>query len=143
MDLEFTKTPPATDFTSVPPGTYLCEIADVRAGATRSGEERWSFKLLVKEGEFAGRHAAWDSLVFSDRALPRVRRVFGALGFPTEGRVRVEPKDLEGRTAFVEVRPSEYRNALGETVRRNEVPYAGYRAVRKDDDPPRDDDVPF
>jgi hypothetical protein len=113
----------------VPAGTYLCEISDARAGTTRNGEERWSFRLVVKDGEFTGRHAAWDALVFSDRALPRVRRVFAALGLPTEGRVRVEPKDLEGRRAFVDVRPAEYKNALGEVIRRNEVPYSGYRPV--------------
>ncbi len=129
MELEFSKTEETKDFTSVPPGTYLCEVADVRAGVTRHGEERWSFQLTVKDGEHAGRLAAWDSLVFSERALPRVRRVFAALGLPTEGRVRVEPKDLEGRRAFVDVRPAEYRNELNEVIRRNEVPYSGYRAV--------------
>ena len=137
MELEFTNTEDVTDFTSVPAGTYLCEVAAARAGTTRSGEERWSFQLVVRDGEYAGRHAAWDSLVFSDRALPRVRRVFAALGLPTEGRVRVEPKDLEGKRAFVDVRPAEYKNDLGEVIRRNEVPYSGYRPV------PANGEMPF
>lgn len=129
MELEFSNSEDVTDFTSVPAGTYLCEVCDVRAGVTRNGEERWSFRLFVREGEYLGRQAAWDSLIFSERALPRVRRVFAALGLPAEGRVRVETKDLEGRRAFVDVRPAEYKNALGEVIRRNEVPYSGYRPV--------------
>ncbi|MEZ5966171.1 MAG: hypothetical protein R3F56_20205 [Planctomycetota bacterium] len=137
MELEFSDSDAVTDFTSVPPGTYLCEVSDVRPGVTRHGEERWSFRLTVREGEFAGRQAAWDSLTFGERALPRVRRVFAALGLPSEGRVRVEAKDLEGRRAFVDVRPTEYRNALGEVVRRNEVPYSGYRPL------PEPGQVPF
>jgi hypothetical protein len=137
MELEFSKSDEKTDFTSVPAGTYLCEVTDVRPSVTRQGEERWSFRLMVRDGEFVGRQAAWDSLMFTDRALPRVRRVFAALGLPSEGRVRVEPKDLEGRRAFVDVRPGEYTNELGEVVRRNEVPYAGYRPV------PAPGEVPF
>jgi hypothetical protein len=137
MELEFSNTEDVTDFTSVPAGTYLCEVSDTRAGVTRHGEERWSFRLVVCDGEYLGRQAAWDSLVFSERALPRVRRVFAALGLPTEGRVRVEPKDMEGRRAFVDVRPAEYKNDLGEVIRRNEVPYSGYRPV------PTPGEVPF
>jgi hypothetical protein len=137
MELEFTNTEDITDFTSVPAGSYLCDISDVRPGTTRTGEERWSYRLVVREGEYAGRHAAYDALVFSERALPRVRRVFAALGLPTAGRVHVEPKDLEGKRAFVEVRPAEYKNDLGEVIRRNEVPYAGYRAV------PANGEIPF
>jgi len=137
MELEFGNMPAVSDFISVPAGTYLCEITDVRAGVTRNGEERWSFRLVVKEGEYAGRHAAWDSLTFTPRALPRVRRVFAAIGLPSEGKVHVEPKDLEGRRAYVEVRPAEYRSDLGNVIRRNEVPYGGYRPV------PTPGDLPF
>jgi hypothetical protein len=55
--------------------------------------------------------------------------VFHALGLPATGRVRVDPADLEGRQAFVEVRPVEYTAPGGSTVRRNEVPYDGYRPM--------------
>src|SRR5688500_9666441 len=52
MELDFPNTEDVTDFVSVPAGTYLCEISDVRTGATRTGEERWSFRLVVRDGEF-------------------------------------------------------------------------------------------
>ena len=118
-----------SDFVTVPAGTYVCRIAEVRTGATRSGDVRWSMGLVVADGPHAGRVAAWDSLVFSVRALPRVRRVFAALGLPAAGSVHVEPADLVGLLASVEVRPTTYRAGDGSTVRRNEVPYDGWRAA--------------
>lgn len=129
MELNFDTSEELTDYVSVPAGTYLCAISDVRAGSTRNGDPRWSIRLVVVEGEYTGRQAAWDSLVFSARGRARVRRVFGALGLPNQGTVEVEPKDLEGCRALVEIRPVEYQNASGEAIRRNEVPYDGYRAL--------------
>jgi hypothetical protein len=139
------------DYTSIPAGTYLVQIAEVRAGYTRSGDERWGVRLVVAEGEFTGRLAAWDSLVFNAKCQARLRHVFAALGLPARGTVDVEPDDLVGRRAFVEIRPSEYASPGGETIRRNEVPYAGYRAVTGDgprdpsdgDERADDDGIPF
>lgn len=122
--------PGVEDYVTVPAGTYLCEVAEVRTGTTRHGAERWSLRLVVAEGEFVGRQAAWDGLSFTDRGQGRVRLVFRALGLPTEGLVDVKHQDLEGRRAFVEIRPSEYANPdTGRVVRRNEVPYDGYRSL--------------
>jgi len=117
------------DLTSVPPGTYLVQVAEVRPGFTRNGDERWGLRLVVAEGEFVGRLAAWDGLVFSTRGNARVRQIFEAMGLPASGKVSVQPTDLVGRQVFVEVRPSEYTPPGGERVKRNEVPYAGYRRV--------------
>lgn len=120
------------DFCTVPAGTYLCRIAEVRPGTTRVGDERWSLRLLVAEGQHVGKQAAWDSLVFSTRGRARARMVLKALGLPSTGRVQIEPGDLEGRVAMVEIRPAEYRTPSGDVLRRNEVPYDGYRAVAAD-----------
>jgi hypothetical protein len=127
MDIEFDAVERVSDFVTIPAGTYLCLVAEVRSGATRGGDERWSLRLVVAEGQHIGKQAAWDSLVFSNRGRARARQVFAALGLPAKGRVHVEPHDLEGRRALVEVRPAEYTNPTGEVVRRNEVPYDGYR----------------
>lgn len=137
MELDFDAETPLQDFVTVPPGVYLCRVAEVREGNTRAGDERWSLRLVVCEGEHNGRQAAWDNLVFSARGLGRVRRVLAALGLRTQGKVRVSPRDLEGRQAFVEVRPGEWKDQTGTTVRRNEVPYDGYRPVNGWPDEPR------
>jgi hypothetical protein len=129
MEFDFDASDRVSDFVTVPAGTYVCRVAEIRPGTTRAGDERWSLRLVVAEGQHVGKHAAWDSLVFSTRGRARARMVLQALGLPASGKVQIEPSDLEGRTALVEIRPSEYQNQAGEMVRRNEVPYDGYRAV--------------
>lgn len=118
---------PVADFVTVPAGIYRCRIDEVRGGTTRAGDERWSLRLTVAGGASDGRMAAWDSLVFSTRGRARARRVLESLGLPAAGRVTVEPADLLGRTAMVEVRPAEYLSPDGSIVRRNEVPYEGWQ----------------
>ncbi len=129
MELDLDAADNVTDFISVPAGTYLCSISEVREGKTRNGDARWSLRLTVTEGEYTGRFASFDSLVFSKRGLNRVRKVLAALGLPSKGRVEITPQDLEGKKAFVEVRPSEYVTPSGDTIRQNEVPYDGYRPM--------------
>jgi uncharacterized membrane protein YgcG len=128
MEIDFNAKDAISDFISVPAGTYLCRIAEVRTGTTRAGDDRWSLRLVVAEGQHVGKQASWDSLVFSVRGRTRARTILHALGLPSKGRVQLTPEDLEGCTALVEVRPSEYESPSGQVIRRNEVPYDGYRA---------------
>ncbi|MFO1076222.1 MAG: DUF669 domain-containing protein [Planctomycetota bacterium] len=129
MEIDFDASDRVSDYVTIPAGTYVCRIAEVRTGTTRGGDERWSLRLAVAEGVHVGKQAAWDSLVFSTRGRARARLVMQALGLPASGKVNIEPADLEGRSALVEIRPSEYQNSAGEMIRRNEVPYDGYRAL--------------
>ena len=120
------------DYTTVPRGRYVCRIADVRVGKTRNDDERWSWSLIVDNGsEYDGKLAAWDSIVWSSRGASRVNFVFKRLGLDAGG--KVEPSDLVGKRIMVDVRPSEYQNAAGDTVRRNEVPWDGYYAVPEEE----------
>ena len=155
MEIDFDAEDSISDFVTVPEGTYLCRVGEVRPGTTRSGDERWSLRLVVAEGQYVGKQAAWDSLVFSTRGRARARAVLQALGLPTRGKVEIEPADLEGREALVAIRPSEYESPTGQIVRRNEVPYNGYREATGNGSPdgrgtrsggPRDDgnaEIPF
>ena len=123
------------DYTSVPPGTYRCRIAEVRDRETRGGDVLLALRLVVADGDVEGRTAAWDNLVFSSRGVARVRQVLRALGVKLD---RPGELDLVGAEALVTVRPAEYLSADGETIRRNEVPYDGYRAVDAYGQAPRD-----
>ncbi len=151
MELDFDATEETNDYVTIPAGSYVCRIAEVRQRSTRGGDPLWAIRLVVGEGEYVGRHAAWDNLVFSQRGRTRVRRVLDALGMPAQGKVNLEPTDLDGREVLVEIRPAEYRDAGGRVIRRNEVPYDGYRPVGKRPDRPAtgpgkrpvDEDVPF
>ena len=145
MEIDFDATDSSTDYVTIPAGSYVCRIAEIRPGTTRAGDERWSLKLVVAEGQHVGKQAAWDSLVFSARGRARVRLVMQALGLPAAGKVHIEPGDLQDRTALVEVRPAEYQSAAGVMIRRNEVPYEGYRAMPQETEEGDGDmsDIPF
>ena len=151
MNLDFDSREETNDFVSVPAGTYLCRIAEVRERLTRAEDALWAIRLEVIEGEFIGRLAAWDNLVFSNRGLTRVKRFLDALGLPSDGKVQLSPEDLVDKRVFAEVRPAEYRAPDGNTTRRNEIPYNGYRIVQEDTNPAEtkqevtaeDDPLPF
>jgi hypothetical protein len=127
MEIDFEGADRVSDYVTVPAGTYVCRIAEIRPGTTRAGDDQAQRPSLVAEGQHVGKQAAWDSLVFSPRGRARARVVLQALGLPATGKVTIEPKDLEGRQALVDIRPAEYQAPSGDVVRRNEVPYDGYR----------------
>lgn len=127
---DFSKVDQKDSFVSVPAGAYTCRVAEVRLGAARDGSERWSLRLDVVEGEHAGRMAAWDSLTWSERGVSRVKRVLGALGFDVTGELEVEPEDLKGLCARVQVFPEEWEDAVtGRRQERNIVPFSGWAPV--------------
>lgn len=145
VELDFDIDGKVADYVTVPAGTYLCKIAEVQSGTTRNGDERWGFRLIVAEGEYVGRQAAWDGLVFSTRGMMRVRQVLAAFGLPTTGKVSLKPDDLVDRQAFVEVRPANFEHPeTGIVIKRNEVPYSGYRSADPDgQSTPSNDAIPF
>lgn len=115
------------NFRSIPAGEYRCRICEVRVGLTREGSERWGLRLEVADGEYAGRTAAWDGLVWSERGLPRIKYVLARLGFDVTGRVALEAHDLVGRELVATLQEEERDDPVsGQRVRSLRVPYMGY-----------------
>ncbi len=115
------------DYACVPSGTYAVRVEEVRGGNTRDGSERWGLRLVVTEGDYAGKLCAWDALVWSDRGLPRAKRILTALGFDATGTVNVEPQDLVGHRARVQVVVEDWESPeTGAIITRNAVPYQGW-----------------
>lgn len=127
MKIDFSSIEDLESYVSVPDGTYACRIAEVREGVTRDGSARWAVRLEVAEGDHAGRTAAWDNLVWSERGLPRVKQVLAALGFDVSGTLELHPRDLTGLQARVQFVTEEREDPLsGKKVTRLRVPYSGY-----------------
>jgi hypothetical protein len=127
MNVDFSAVEDIEDYQSVPPGRYPCKVAEVREGTTRDGDARWSFRLEVIGGEFAGRTAAWDGISFGERGMKRTKHVLGALGFDVTGQLSVEPQELVGHEAWAEIRPEERLDPLtGIRSIRPRVPFMGY-----------------
>jgi len=130
MKLDFHDIDDLESYVSIPEGTYLCRVADVRPGSTRDGCPRWALRLEVAEGDYAGRTAAWDGLVFSERGLPRVKQVLSRLGFDVSGTLELEPGDLIDLRARVQFVTEERENPLtGRRSVRLRVPYTGYESA--------------
>ena len=126
MRYDFSTVQDEQTFASVPPDTYQVEIGEVRPGIARDGSVRWTLRLDVVGGEFAGRMACFDSLTWSDRGVQRVKLVLEALGFDVGGTLELEPDELLGKTARVEVVRESWEDARAVRQTRNTVPFRGW-----------------
>ncbi|MFT4648644.1 MAG: hypothetical protein ACI9X4_001870 [Glaciecola sp.] len=115
---------------SVPPGQYPCIVVDTRLHVARDGSPRWGIHWKVLSGILAGKTAAWDNLTWSERGLPRVKQVLNSLGFDVSGVLELEPHDLLGCKALVDVEKEIYEDELtGQRIERLSVPYNGYEPI--------------
>lgn len=121
-----------TSLPTIPDGTYLVRIDEVRTSESNAGHPRHAIKLIIADGIFRGRFAAWDAMVLSPRGLPRARGIVKALGLDIEttcGRDLddLQSSDLTGRMAWVEIRTVSYMQE-GTFITRTEVPFEGWSA---------------
>lgn len=130
MHYDFSTVQDNEFFVSIPEGVHVCRVAEVREGRARDGSVQWNLRLEAVDGEHAGRTAAWDSLTWSDRGVHRVKLVLEALGYDVRGEVELEPEELVGRRARVQLMLEEREDPLrGRRVVRLRVPYLGYEAA--------------
>ncbi|MFO1008620.1 MAG: DUF669 domain-containing protein [Planctomycetota bacterium] len=141
MRFDFSSVDDVESFVSVPEGVHTCRIAEVREGRSRDGSVRWSFRLEVLDGDYAGRTAAWDSITWSERGVYRVKKLLSALGLDVRGELEVESKDLVNLQARVKVEPEEREDPMtGRRQVRMRVPYLGYSPVEREEKPAREDE---
>jgi hypothetical protein len=134
MRFDFSQVQDIESFVSIPEGSYACRVAEVREGLARDGSVRWSLRLEVLDGEYAGRTAGWDGLTWSDRGVLRVQRVLEALGFAVSGEVDIQPTELLGRQVRAAFVAEEREDPLsGRRTVRLRVPYSGYTPLDEDD----------
>jgi len=130
MQVDFSAVQNVDSFVSIPEGAYVCKIAEVRPGLTREGSPRWAIRLDVVEGDFAGRVAGWDGLVWSERGLPRVKEFLQRLGFDVSGLVDLDPQDLVERRILAQFVTEEREDpTTGRVIARLRVPYMGYESI--------------
>ena len=135
MRFDFSSVDDVESYVSVPAGPHNVRIAEVREGVSREGSTRWTFRLEVIDGDYAGRTAAWDSITWSERGVFRVKKVFEALGLDVRGEIELESTDLVNLQACVTVTPEEREDPLtGRRQVRMRVPYLGYAPLHRSDD---------
>jgi len=132
MRFDFSSVDDVESYVSVPEGVHNVRVAEVREGRSRDGSVRWSMRLEVLDGQWAGRTAAWDSLTWSERGIYRVKKVLAVLGLDVKGELEIEPGDLVNLQARVRIEPEEREDPLSGTRQvRMRVPYLGYLPLGK------------
>lgn len=114
------------NYASIPEGHYRLRVAEVRPGLARDGSPRWSMRLEVVDGEYAGRVACYDNLTWSDRGVLRVKLVLAALGYDVSGTVDIEPEGLVGKQATAQIVTERWVDTEGEEHVRNTIPFRGW-----------------
>ena len=128
--VDFDQVDDAENYVSVPNGSYLCQVGEVRVRTSDDGAERWGIRWIVADGAFAGRTAAWDSLAFHPRGLRRAKLVLARLGLTVDGSRDLRPSEIEGRRAQVTVYAQERVDPVtGRRVISNRVPFAGVESA--------------
>jgi hypothetical protein len=133
MRFDFSSVDDVESFVSVPEGVHNCRVAEVREGRARDGSVRWSFRLEVLDGDYAGRTAAWDSVTWSERGVYRVKKIFASFGLDVRGELELDPDDLVNLQARVKVEPEEREDPVtGRRQVRMRVPYLGYAPIEQE-----------
>lgn len=134
VHVDFDQIENCDNYSSVPNGTYICQVAEVRVRPGNDGVERWGIRWIVLEGPFAGRTAAWDNLSFASVGLRRTKLILSRLGVPVNGPQEISSSDVEGRRGKVTVYSQERVDPV--TQRRiiaNRVPFAGVEALTQEE----------
>jgi hypothetical protein len=126
--VDFPSISDTADFSPLPDGDYVCQLTDVEIDHTKAGDEMWKLRWAVQDGEFAGR-LLFDNLVFSQKALSRVKLVCGVLGIDTSGQLDLQPDMLLDKRALVSTYQEEYVDGQGRTKITNRIPFEGYAYV--------------
>ncbi len=126
--IDFDNVESPSSFAPVPDGEYPVLVSDIEADFTRAGDEMWKLRLTIQGGDHQGR-LLFDNLVFSPKAMPRVKLVCEACGLAVAGVVDLTPAMLLDKPARVTTFVEEYTDDHGATKARNRIPFDGYSRI--------------
>lgn len=126
--IDFSNVSDNNDFAPIPDGHYVGRLTDVEIDRTKAGDEMWRLRWTIEGGEYAGR-LLFDNLVFSSKALSRVKLVCGCCGLDTTGTVELEPTMLLDKRIEITTYQEEYTDDAGRTKATNRIPFDGYSFV--------------
>jgi len=104
----------------LPDGDYMVKVVDAEEKPASTGSEMISLKLQVQHGPHAGKWV-WDNVVFSGKALPRLRIIGKAFGFNMAGEADITAQMFLGKVVMITTKQETYG---GKT--RAKVPFDGY-----------------
>jgi len=123
---------PAIDFSNVkglepiPVGAYTASITSAERKTSQAGNEMINLQWKVSGGKYDGR-IVFDSMVFTEKTLWRVKAALIALGYSKTFSGEVDPDQLVGKTATILVEIEVGRGTDQETGE----PYPDRNRVRR------------
>jgi hypothetical protein len=146
--IDFDQPGPKSSTTNeIPSNRYLCQVFDVREKFTQNGNEMWSLFLKIQdEGPYFGK-LIFDNLVFSPKAINRLKIFFKAIGLEAEGKKEYFAAEIFEKYVYVTGKTESYKNDSGETKNRFKVDFNGYKSIEDADyipaKEPKESEVPF
>lgn len=139
----------------VPDGKYAVVVDDAYEKQSAAGNDMIELTLKIATGDCAGRNA-WDRLVFTPKALGRVRYVLDALGVTIpQGAFNLSAESLRGKRALVTLK-TKHKPASGDYEARDVQEVVGWEKAGGESNPALaaamstfagklddDDDLPF
>ena len=104
-------------------GRYRCVIERIVEKTSSQGNEMWRLRLRIIEGQYQNQKIS-DNLVFSEKALSRVKMLCKAVGIPVVGAFDLQPQHLYEKEVAIDVIHEEYQGQ-----KQAKVPFRGYFAV--------------
>jgi|GEM_PF-2646780 len=150
--VDFTGTKEAGEFEAIPGGEYLCKAVEVDKKETKENKDTmYAIKWKVQTGEYRDR-IIFDNIVFSEKAMPRAKKIFKELGYNVDGSLEINTSMVEGQCLALMVESYYQPNPKkldkdGEPMveEKNSITYAGFRALTEEekDEVKEANDVPF
>lgn len=118
MLLDFTKiSEEEVTYEVLPEGSYTVTVDKVEEKRSeRTGNLYWSIQYKTDDDAII-----FDNLVFTDKTLNRVKKLFHLLGLDVSGEFNYEPSDLVGRGMVASVLIEEYTDRNGNDKKKNSI----------------------
>jgi hypothetical protein len=143
MKIDFDKIDDANVYEPLPAGKYLCELTDIEETFTQSKDEMWNLKFVVLTPLLHEGRVVFDRMVFSEKAMSRIKLICSRFGIDTKGTIDLKPGDILHKKCYLHLVIEEYFSEKDGTQRkRNRVPFGGYEKATIQPEL-TDDEIPF
>ena len=116
-------------FTVIPEGDYVAEIAKVEEKTTKKGDDMWNVQFKITEGEHKGA-SIFTFLVFNEGGYGNIKKLYKEIGgFDMAKAHNCVPSDIEGEKVIISVVIGEYTNKNGDKVKNNSISYGGFKSI--------------
>lgn len=121
-------------FTVIPEGDYVAEIAKVEETKTKNEDDMWKVQFKIIEGEHKGT-SIFTYLVFNEGGYGNIKKLYKEIGgFDLAKTHNCVPSDIEGEKVIITVQIGEYTNKNGDKVKNNTIPFGGFKSINGEDE---------